>query len=91
MARIILLAYIHFNKEFKIHTNPIYPQLVAVIIQEVKTIAFCSRKLTKSKNKYTVTEQELLRIVKNLKALRTILLGQKLKYIITIKSYEYIF
>ena len=54
-------------------------QLGAVIIQNSKTIAFYSRKLTGTQTRYTVTEKEFLRIVETLKNFRTILLGQKLK------------
>ena len=44
-----------------------------------KTIAFYSRKLTETQNRYTVTERELLSIVKTKEEYRTILLGQQLK------------
>ena len=46
VAHNTLLAYLNFNEEFKIHTNARKFQLVAVIIQKVKQIAFYSGKLT---------------------------------------------
>ena len=74
-----LLAYPDFNKRFDIHTDASDHQLGAVIIQNGKTIAFYSRKLTETQNRYTVTERELLSIVKTKEEYRTILLGQQLK------------
>ena len=54
-------------------------QLVAVISQDGKPIAFYRRKLTGPQTRYTVTEKELLTIVKTLKEFSTILLGQQFK------------
>ena len=51
----------------------------AVIIQKFKPIDFCGRKLTDSQKRYTVTENDLLRIIETLKQFRTILLGQRLR------------
>ena len=79
VAHDTLLAYPDFNKRFDIHTYASNHQLGAVIIHNGKPITFYSRELTKKKNQYTVTEKELLSIVKNLKEFRTILLGQHLK------------
>ncbi len=42
-------------------------QLEAVIAQDNRTIAFYSRKLSKTQHKYSVTEIELLAIVETLK------------------------
>ena len=52
-----LLAYPDFNKLFDIHTDAIDYQLGAVISQNVKLIAFYSRKLTGPQTRYTVTEK----------------------------------
>ena len=62
-----LLAYPYFNEEFKIHTSVIYLQLIAVIIQNIKPIAFYRRKLTDAQKSYTVTKNEILSIVETLK------------------------
>ena len=51
-----LLAYPGFNKLFEIHTYSSNFQIEAVIIQEVNTIAFYSRKLNRTQKGYTVTE-----------------------------------
>ena len=74
-----LLAYSYFNEEFKIHTNGSDNQLVAVIIQEGKAIAFYSKKLNDTHKRYTVTENELLSTVEYLTKFRPILLGQILR------------
>ena len=47
---------------FKIHTYASTFQLGAVISQEGKPIAFYSRKLTDIKQRYTVTEKELISV-----------------------------
>ena len=79
MAYDNLLAYTDFNEEFKIHTNARGFQLGAVIIHKVKTLDFYGRKLTDPQIRYTVTWNELLRIVETLKEFRTILLSQILR------------
>ena len=56
-----------------------------MIIQNVKPITFYSHKLTEAQSRYTVAENELLTIAKTLKEFFTILLGLRLKYILTIK------
>ena len=52
-----LLAYLDFNIRFDIHMNASGYQLGAVIIQEVKPIAFYSRKLTEPQMRYTIAEK----------------------------------
>ena len=79
VAHDTLLAYTDFNKRFKIHMDASDHQLWAVISQEGKPIALYIRKWTEKQTRYTVTEKELLCIVKTLKEFRMILLGQKLK------------
>ena len=78
MARNTLLTCPGFNETFKIHTDASAFQLVAVIIQEVKPIAFYSRKVTDAQQQYTLAEGELLSIIETLKEFRTILTGHKL-------------
>ncbi len=51
-------------------------QLGAVITQDNRPIAFFSRKLSKTQQKYTVTEIELLAIVETLKEFKGMLWGQ---------------
>ena len=74
-----LLTYPDFNKKFKIYTDASVFKLGAVDRKKVKPIAFYSRKLTDSQQRYTVTEIEILSIVENLKEFRAILLGKKLR------------
>ena len=54
-------------------------KLGAVIIQDGKHISFYRCKLTNPKQRYTVTEKELLSIVETLKEFFSILVDQKLK------------
>ena len=54
-------------------------QLRAVISHKGKPIAFYSIKLSNAHKRYTVTEKEMLGIVKTLNKFRTILLGQILR------------
>ena len=73
------LIYPDLSKGFDIHTDDSEFQMVAVISQTGKPIAFYIHKLTKSQQGYKVTEKGLLSIVETLKEFRTILLGQRLK------------
>jgi hypothetical protein len=60
-----------------VYTDASNKQLGAVIMQEVKSLAFYSRKLNSAQTRYTTGEQELLSIVETLKELRDILVGQQ--------------
>jgi ribonuclease HI len=66
-------------REFEIYTDASSKQLGAVITQGNKPIAFFSRKLTETQQRYSVTEIELLAIVETLKEFKGMLWGQKLK------------
>ncbi len=54
-------------------------QLGAVITQDNRPIVFFSRKLSKTQQKYSVTEIELLVIVETLKEFKGMLWGQDIK------------
>jgi hypothetical protein len=58
-----------------VYTDASNKQLGAVIMQEVKPLAFYSRKLNSAQTRYTTGEQELLRIVETLKEFIDIWLG----------------
>ena len=62
VARDTLLNYPGFNETFKIHTDASAFQLGAVISQKGKTITFYSRKLTDSRQRYTVPARESNRL-----------------------------
>ena len=67
MERDTLLTYPDFNENFKIHTNASDLKLGAFILRKGKPIALYSRKHTLSRQRYTVTEQELLSIIETMK------------------------
>ena len=79
IARDVCLAYPDYSKEFEIYTDASSKQLGAVITQGNKPIAFFSRKLTETQERYSVTEIELLAIVETLKECKGMLWGQRLK------------
>ena len=79
--------YPDFNELSDIHTYASNHQLGAVIIQNVKPIAFYRLKLTGPQTQYTVMGKELISKVQTFKKFRTILLGQQLK---TYTNYKYI-
>jgi ribonuclease HI len=79
IARDVCLAYPDYSKEFEIYTDASSKQLGAVITQGNKPIAFFSRKLTETQQRYSVTEIELLAIVETLKEFKGMLWGQRLK------------
>ena len=78
LAHDTLLTYPDFNKKFNIYTDASGFQLVVVIIQKDKSIAFYSRKITDSQKWYTVTDRKPISIVETLKKFRAILSGHKL-------------
>ncbi len=66
-------------KVFEIYTDASSKQLGAVITQDNRPIAFFSWKLSNTQRKYSVTEIELLAIVKTLKEFKGMLWGQQIK------------
>jgi hypothetical protein len=66
-------------KPFEIYTDTSSTQLGAVITQDNRPIAFFSRKLSKMQQIYSVTEIELLAIVKTLKEFKGMLREQDIK------------
>jgi hypothetical protein len=71
-----VLAYTDFLKPFEIYTDTSSTQLGAVITQYNRPIAFFSRKLSKTQQKNSVKEIELLAIVETLKEFKGMLWGQ---------------
>jgi hypothetical protein len=76
IAKETVLACPDFLKPFEIYTDASAAQLGAVIAQDNRPIAFFSRKLSKTQQKYSITEVELLSIVETLKELKGMLWGQ---------------
>jgi hypothetical protein len=76
-----VLAYPDFLKPFEIYMDASATELGAVIAQDNRPIAFFSRKLAKTQQKYSVTEIELLAIVETLKEFKVkgMLWGQDIK------------
>ena len=79
IAKDVALAYPDYSKEFEIYTDASSKQMGAVITQQNRPIAFFSRKLSETQQKYSVTEIELLAIVETLKEFKGMLWGQKIK------------
>jgi hypothetical protein len=79
IAKETVLAYPDFLKPFEIYTDAASTQLEAVITQDDRPIAFFSRKLSKTQQKYSVTKIELLAIVGTLKEFKRMLWGQDIK------------
>jgi hypothetical protein len=76
IAKETVLAYLDFLKPFEVYSST---QLGAVITQDNRPMVFFSRKLSKTQQKYSVTEIELLAIVETLKEFKGMLWGQDLK------------
>jgi hypothetical protein len=66
IAKETFLAYPDFSAPFEMYTDASSMQLGAVITQDNRPIAFFSRNLSKTQQKYSVTEIELLAIVETL-------------------------
>jgi hypothetical protein len=76
-------------KPFEIYKDASSMQLGAMITQDNRPIAFFSRKLSKTQQKYSVAEIELLAIVETRKEFKEMLWGQDIKvYLITKISQE---
>ena len=67
IAKETVSAYPDFSKPFEIYTDTSSTQLGAVITQDIRPIAFFIRKLSKTQQKYSVMEIELLAIAETLK------------------------
>jgi hypothetical protein len=76
IAKETVLAYPDFSKPFEIYMEASATQLGAVITQDNMPIAFFSRKLSKTQQKYSVTEIKLPAIVETLQEFKGILWGQ---------------
>jgi hypothetical protein len=74
MAANALAAYPDNNKRFNIYTDASDFQLGTCIIKEGRPVAYFSRKLPKSQQKYTTTEKEMLSIIAILKEFQGMLL-----------------
>ena len=76
IARDVVLAFPDYSNEFEIYTDTLSKQLVTVIAQGNRPVAFFSRKLTEMQQHYSVTKIELLAIVETLKEFKGMLWGQ---------------
>jgi hypothetical protein len=72
----VLLYYPDFNKpvHFHLYTDASYYQLEAVIMKDIKLIAFYSRKLNTAQKRCTTPERELLSAIETCKEYKNILL-----------------
>jgi hypothetical protein len=73
--REVVLAYPDFSVCFKIYTDATKSQIRYIITQKDKPLAFYLRKLTNPQMRYTITELQLLVIVKTLHEYKCILIG----------------
>jgi hypothetical protein len=73
-----MLYYPDFSKIFHIYTDASDNRLGAVITQDDKPIAFCSKKLIISQKRYNTGEQEFLCDFETLREFLSILLGYKI-------------
>ena len=75
ISKEVLLSFPDYTKPFHLYTDSSDYQLGAVLMQENKPIAFYSRKLTPTQQKYSVGEKEMLSIVETLGEFCNILFG----------------
>ena len=79
IAKDVALAYPDYSKTFEIYTDASSRQMGVVITQQNRHIAFFSRKLSETQQKYSITEIEFLAIVETLKEFKGMLWGQLIK------------
>jgi hypothetical protein len=75
----VVLAHPDYSKVFEIYTDASSKQLGALITQDNRPIVFFGWKLSNAQRKYSITEIELLAIVKTLKEFKGMLWGQNIK------------
>ena len=68
-----MLNFPHFSKTYHVNNDASDYQLGATVVQDEKTLAFYTRKLNSTQQKYTVGEKQLLGIIEGLKAFEGIL------------------
>ena len=73
----VLLQYPDPNQPFDVHPDASDLQLGSVIKQNGHPVAYFSRKLTTTQQRYSTIEKELLSIVETLRTFRSFLLGAK--------------
>ena len=78
IAKDVVLAYPDYDKVFEVYTDISSTQLGSVITQLNRPLAFFSRKLSETQQKYSVTKIELLAIVETFKEFKGMLWGQQL-------------
>ena len=78
IARDIVLVYPDFTKKFAIYFNASTSKLEAAITQDNRSITLFGRKLTSAQQTHTITELELLFVVKTLKEFKGMLFGQNI-------------
>jgi transposase InsO family protein len=71
----VMLSFPNYNERFQLYTDASDLQLGAVLMQGKKTLAFFSKKLSKTQRNYGVGEKEMLSIVEALKEFRTMIYG----------------
>jgi RNase H-like domain found in reverse transcriptase len=75
IAEDVLLQYPDPNTAFSIHPDASDVQLGSVIKQNKRPVAYYSRKLTSTQQRYTTIEKEILSVVETLRTFRSFLLG----------------
>lgn len=71
----MLLSFPDYTQRFELYTDASDKQLGAILKQGNKTLAFFSKKLNSTQQKYGVGEKEMLSIVEALKEFRTMVYG----------------
>ncbi len=74
----MVLAYPDFTKPLDIYTDASTKQLGVVITQDIRPVAFFSRKLSGAQSKFTVTKLEPLAIMETLQEFKGMMWGQRL-------------
>ena len=74
----VVLAYPDYSKVFEVYTDASATQLGSVITQSNRPLAFFSRKLSETQQKYSVTKIVLLAIVETLKEFKGMPVVKKL-------------
>ena len=88
ISREVCMAYPDFSKPFDTDTDASKRQLGAAITQNIRPIAFNSKKLNTAQQNYAITDLELLSVVMALREFRNILLGTNINMCTDHKNVE---
>ena len=89
VSKRVLLSFPDYSKPFQLYTDASDLQLGSVLMQEGKSLAFFSKKLTETQKRYGTGEKEMLSVVESLKEFRTMIKGYPIQVFVDHKNWTH--